>query len=198
MASDHYDPTKQRFYNPWPTYEDRPLSDVWRWQREKRASGLPSSGHLRATLKPTPADFAAAFPVLDVDWDLINTGPQEGAIRCTWVGHATLLVQMGSLSILTDPVFSARASPVQFAGPKRITPPAFNATHPRLPRIDAVVLSHNHYDHLDVGSVQALHSRFGDALHWYDDDGKRSCLAFAHAVFTLGLRLIHHFGKNLP
>lgn len=168
MASDHhYDTEKKLFHNPWPTYEDRTFRDVWRWHREKRATGIPSTGHLRGVPKPTPADFAAAFPVVDVDWDAINTAPPEGAIRCTWVGHSTLLVQMGSLTILTDPVFSARASPVQFAGPKRVTPPAFDPTHPRLPTINAVVLSHNHYDHLDVGSVRALRTRFGAALHWY-------------------------------
>ncbi len=64
-------------------------------------------------------------------------------------------------------MFSARCAPVQFAGPKRVIPPAFDATHPRLPRIDAVVLSHNHYDHLDTGSVRALHARFGNALRWW-------------------------------
>lgn len=169
MASDpnNRDPKNPNiFINPWSTYEDRSFRDVWRWHREKRAAGLPSTGHLRDTPNPTPADFAAALPVLDVDWDVINTPPAEGTIRCTWVGHSTLLVQMGGCNILTDPVFSARASPVQFAGPKRVTRPAFDASHPRLPQVHAVVLSHNHYDHLDVGSVRALHTRFGDALRW--------------------------------
>ncbi|HEV8474110.1 MAG TPA: MBL fold metallo-hydrolase [Methylomirabilota bacterium] len=72
----------------------------------------------------------------------------------TWVGHATLLIQLDGLNVLTDPHFSERASPVGFAGPRRLNPPglAFEA----LPRIDVVVISHDHYDHLDRASVQRL------------------------------------------
>jgi L-ascorbate metabolism protein UlaG (beta-lactamase superfamily) len=72
----------------------------------------------------------------------------------TWIGHATLLVQLDGVNILTDPHFSERASPVSFAGPRRLNPPglAFEA----LPRIDVVVISHDHYDHLDRRTVERL------------------------------------------
>ena len=72
----------------------------------------------------------------------------------TWIGHATMLIQLDGLNILTDPQFSERASPVSFAGPRRLSPPglAFEA----LPRIDVVVISHDHYDHLDRSTVQRL------------------------------------------
>src|SRR3546814_6270173 len=63
------------------------------------------------------------------------------------VGHATLLVQIAGLNILTDPVWSDRASPVAFAGPRRVTSPGIELG--ALPQIDAILLSHNHYDHLD-------------------------------------------------
>ena len=72
----------------------------------------------------------------------------------TWIGHATLLIQLDGLNILTDPHFSERASPIGFAGPRRLNPPgvAFEA----LPPIDVVVISHDHYDHLDRPTVERL------------------------------------------
>jgi N-acyl-phosphatidylethanolamine-hydrolysing phospholipase D len=75
----------------------------------------------------------------------------------TWIGHATLLVQLGHLTFLTDPIWSDRASPVSFAGPKRIVEPGVAIRD--LPPIDFVVVSHNHYDHLDLASLVALSER---------------------------------------
>jgi N-acyl-phosphatidylethanolamine-hydrolysing phospholipase D len=72
----------------------------------------------------------------------------------TWIGHSTLLVQIGGLNVLTDPIWSERASPVAFAGPRRLVAPGMRFED--LPRIDAVVISHDHYDHLDVGTVERL------------------------------------------
>jgi N-acyl-phosphatidylethanolamine-hydrolysing phospholipase D len=77
----------------------------------------------------------------------------------TWIGHATALVQIGAVRILTDPHFSERAFPVQWAGPKRHQPPALALAD--LPHIDVVVISHNHYDHLDENSVLALNRQPG-------------------------------------
>ncbi len=75
----------------------------------------------------------------------------------TWVGHATLLVQMDHVSFLTDPQWSKTASPVSFVGPKRFVPPGLAIED--LPPIDFVVVSHNHYDHLDLDSLEALANR---------------------------------------
>lgn len=75
------------------------------------------------------------------------------------VGHATLLIQTGGLNILTDPVWSDRASPLAFAGPRRVTAPGISMDD--LPPIDAILLSHNHYDHLDVATLRALDARHG-------------------------------------
>lgn len=72
----------------------------------------------------------------------------------TWVGHATLLVQIHSLNILTDPQWSERASPLSCCGPKRFTPPG--VAFEELPKIDVVVISHDHYDHLDLATVKRL------------------------------------------
>jgi N-acyl-phosphatidylethanolamine-hydrolysing phospholipase D len=72
----------------------------------------------------------------------------------TWIGHATLLVQISGVNVLTDPIWGERASPVSFAGPRRIVPPGIRFGD--LPRIDAVVISHDHYDHLDVDTIERL------------------------------------------
>lgn len=71
----------------------------------------------------------------------------EKDIRYTWIGHSTAVIQVGPDNLLIDPVFSERASPYQFVGPKRFRPPACSI--PELPRIDIVLVSHDHYDHLD-------------------------------------------------
>lgn len=75
-------------------------------------------------------------------------------LSVTWIGHSTVLIQTAGLNILTDPFFSNRASPFQFAGPKRIRAPGIAIEN--LPPIDLVLLSHNHYDHLDAPALAAL------------------------------------------
>src|SRR5947199_9074532 len=77
----------------------------------------------------------------------------------TWIGHSTLLVRMDGVTFLTDPIFSQRASPVPFAGPKRLVPPGVPLD--ALPSIDFVTLSHDHYDHTDLPSTDALARRRG-------------------------------------
>ena len=77
----------------------------------------------------------------------------------TWIGHATVLAQLGGLNVLTDPIFSDRASPLSFIGPRRAQKPGLWLHE--LPRIDLVLISHNHYDHLDDDSVRALAEQAG-------------------------------------
>jgi L-ascorbate metabolism protein UlaG (beta-lactamase superfamily) len=79
-------------------------------------------------------------------------------LRVTVIGHASTLLQMDGINLLTDPVYSLRASPMQWAGPKRFTPPMI--AFEDLPRIDAVIISHNHYDHLDLPTLQRLEAAF--------------------------------------
>ncbi|MBL9039833.1 MAG: MBL fold metallo-hydrolase [Archangium sp.] len=77
-----------------------------------------------------------------------------GGLRVTFINHATALIQLDGVNVLTDPIFSERASPFEFAGPKRVRPPGIRFDD--LPRIDAVVISHNHYDHLDLATLRRL------------------------------------------
>lgn len=79
------------------------------------------------------------------------------AMHVTWVGHSTVLVQTQGLNILTDPIWSQRASPFSFIGPKRARAPGIRFAD--LPRIDLVLVSHNHYDHLDLPTLERLWRR---------------------------------------
>ena len=118
------------------------------WQWDRITHGLPTA----------PAN-GYRFPVdaPDLAWLAAN----RSVTSATWIGHATMLMQVGGVNLLTDPVFSERASPVGFAGPKRKVPVPL--TIAQLPHIDVVLISHNHYDHLDRDSVQQLNRQAGGA-----------------------------------
>ncbi len=77
-----------------------------------------------------------------------------GAMRVTFINHATTLIQLDGVNVLTDPIYSKRCSPFEIAGPERVRPPGIRFED--LPRIDAVVISHNHYDHLDLATLKRI------------------------------------------
>lgn len=130
--SDHYDGT--RFFNPGQENTDRGLLDMLRWKLGGGAAKWPKS------VPVTPAK-----PETRVD-----------GLCVTMVGHASLLIQVAGVNILTDPVWSERASPFRNLGPKRVTAPGI--AFDDLPPIDVVLLSHGHYDHLDVDTLRRLHA----------------------------------------
>ena len=115
---------------------------------------FPVRTAVRVFLGKDRAPWPASVPVVP------STPPARvagDAMRVTWIGHATVLVQTQGLNILTDPVWSERASPVSFLGPKRVREPGVRFAG--LPKIDIVLVSHNHYDHLDLDTLARLWTR---------------------------------------
>lgn len=132
-----------RFRNPWPDSNPAGLSGVGRWTLQR----------LRARMRGTlPKDPPASAFLLAEPEIAASTGPDEW--RVTWVGHSTCLIQAGGLTILTDPMWSDYASPVQGIGPRRRVAPG--AALGELPPLDLVLISHNHYDHFDTATIRAL------------------------------------------
>jgi L-ascorbate metabolism protein UlaG (beta-lactamase superfamily) len=132
--SDHFD--GERFHN---------LHEGWqselaflRWQFSRKRGYWPSYRELPCG--PPPPERVSG-----------------GALRLTFVNHSTTLIQMDGVNVLTDPVWSRRVSPVPFVGPQRHRPPGIRFRD--LPPIDLVVVSHNHYDHLDVATLHRLRWR---------------------------------------
>ena len=147
----YYDPAKphhtaEGFKNNYIATVSKGFGELVRWQIERREQGVPRPPQ-QATPVQAP-DLAAIKSYTS------GTAAQPRTPQLTWIGHASMLVQAGGLNVLTDPVFSERASPVQFIGPKRAQPPG--VALPDLPHIDVVLISHNHYDHLDKAAVQAI------------------------------------------
>jgi N-acyl-phosphatidylethanolamine-hydrolysing phospholipase D len=103
---------------------------------------------LRASLSPRPG----AAPRVAFSREALRQSP-----AATWIGHATFYVRQDDVAFLTDPVWSDRASPSSFAGPKRLVPPG--APLSELPRVDFAVLSHDHYDHADLPTIRRLADR---------------------------------------
>lgn len=132
-VSDHFD--GRTFFNP-GGIPPRHLADLLKWQ---------FGGGKRKWPRVWPSPFPPARPEARIESD---------ALRITMVGHATLLIQTAGLNIVTDPVWSDRVSPVSFAGPRRANPPGIAFEH--LPPVDLVLLSHNHYDHLDIATLKRL------------------------------------------
>lgn len=130
---------RERFSNPWPTQPPRGHGSFVRWAL---------AHHFRRPRDPER-------PVVDVTTSsFARPRADRTDVSITWIGHSTTLVQIGGLNVLTDPVWANRASPVRFAGPRRRLPPAVELA--ALPPIDVVLISHDHYDHLDVRTVRHL------------------------------------------
>lgn len=115
---------------------------------------------LERPFKRLPKDpDPAVFPVADPAFETPRAGVDRFTV--TWVGHSTVLLQLDGMNILTDPMWSQRASPLRFAGPRRWVPPGIRFG--KLPPIDVVLQSHNHYDHLDDVTVRDLAARDPEA-----------------------------------
>ncbi len=138
--SDHFD--GEHFFNPGAS-QARGLGAVLQWQLARERARWPD--HIPNLPHPPPGDTVA-----------------PGHVSLTFIGHSTFLIRLpgphGVTSILTDPIFSERCSPVQWMGPRRVRAPGLALE--ALPAVDAILVSHNHYDHMDLPSLRALQRRF--------------------------------------
>lgn len=135
-VSDHFDGL--RFFDP-EGVPPKSMVDLLRWRLTgERAAKWPES---------LPSEYSDTPPVRVSD-----------GVRLSYVGHVTWLIQTAGLNILVDPVWSERASPFSFVGPKRVSAPGIDFD--KLPRIDTVLVSHGHYDHLDTATLSRLTAKF--------------------------------------
>jgi L-ascorbate metabolism protein UlaG (beta-lactamase superfamily) len=152
--SDHFD--GERFFPP--IRQERGPRDLLRWQLEEPRPARWQE--IKAEPGPPPPRRVAV-----------------GAMRVTFVNHATVLLQMDGMNILTDPIWSERCSPLQSLGPKRVRPPGIRFED--LPPIDVVLLSHSHYDHMDVPTLQRIERAF-PRVHIYAGLGNAAYLRGQH------------------
>ena len=134
-ASDHFD--GRRFFNPGKPM-DKSFASFVTWRMTSEPQYWPEYRELPAYDKPPERVFG-------------------DNLRVSWVGHATILIQTAGLNILTDPVWAERASPFIWIGPRRVHPPGI--AFDDLPLIDVILVSHNHYDHLDLSTLAKLQAR---------------------------------------
>ncbi|HXT16852.1 MAG TPA: MBL fold metallo-hydrolase [Gemmatimonadaceae bacterium] len=136
------------FVNPWPGGELHGFKDFLKWRLvDRRRKAIEPDPPRNGLPRRTPA--------------IVAPRAARDHRAATWIGHSTVLLQIGGVNILTDPVWSDRASPVQWAGPRRLMSPGLRFED--LPDIDVVLQSHNHYDHLDAHTVKRIANRFPNA-----------------------------------
>jgi N-acyl-phosphatidylethanolamine-hydrolysing phospholipase D len=127
----------KRFYNPTP-YQTRKFSDIIYWHFHSQRQPWPN--HVENTAQP----------------DLSPVKNNE--IKSTFINHSTFLIQTAKFNILTDPIWSYRASPFSWIGPRRVRDPG--VAFEKLPKVDVVLISHSHYDHLDLSTLKKLAETF--------------------------------------
>lgn len=148
---------KTRFINPHRNKIRRSFWDVILWQ----------SGYYDDPEKLVPAPAAFSYP-------MPKTPLEDQEPRALWLNHSSFLIQFNGVNLLTDPIWSDRCSPVPFFGPKRQHQPALKID--QLPDIHYVLISHNHYDHLDKASVKELFARF-PGITWLVPSGVKKWFA---------------------
>ena len=139
--SDHFNGTT--FFNPDGPKTNKGIFAILKWMTSRTPGSWNTTTQEEAPYGEKPIE-------------------RSDSLIITYVNHSTFLIQVDSLNILTDPVWSQRVSPFSFAGPKRMRPPGIDFED--LPPIDAVIISHNHYDHLDIPTLERLKERFNPRI----------------------------------
>ena len=128
----------------------------------ENTNGQPIEKSFQDLMKWSTSDVETKIDYIDLSDEWKNLNLNEDNNYTVWIGHSTFLIKKSNITILTDPIFSDRASPFKNIGPKRLIPPALNLTD--LPNIDFVTVSHNHYDHLDIVSLKEIYIRNPEAI----------------------------------
>ena len=128
----------------------------------KNTNGVASDKSFADMLKWIRSDIEPKISKIELssEWQKLNLLEDDN--YAIWIGHSTFLIKKNGFTILTDPIFSKRASPFKNIGPKRLIPPAIPLDI--IPRIDVVTVSHNHYDHLDINSLKKIAKKHPDAI----------------------------------
>ena len=127
----------------------------------KNTNGKPIEKTFRDLLKWSTSNIETKIEYLEISEEWKDLDLMDRDNYAIWIGHSTFLIKKNGFTILTDPVFSNRASPLENIGPKRLIPPAISLDF--LPNIDFVTVSHNHYDHLDIRSLKEISLRNPEA-----------------------------------
>jgi L-ascorbate metabolism protein UlaG (beta-lactamase superfamily) len=128
----------------------------------KNTNGVASEKSFADMLKWIRSDIKPEISKIELssEWQKLNLSQDDN--YAVWIGHSTFLIKKNGVTILTDPIFSERASPFKNIGPKRLIPPAIELDI--IPRIDVVTISHNHYDHLDINSLKKIAKKHPNAI----------------------------------
>ncbi|KAJ8514365.1 hypothetical protein ONZ45_g8090 [Pleurotus djamor] len=170
-----------QFKNPYPSFRHRGFGEMFSLVRDV--------GN-RINNMVIPSNLDEIIPIHKPTWIVDDTpAPSQENIKATWLGHASFLVEMPTRSpeasrgirVLFDPIFSERCSPVQWIGPKRIIPTPCKVEE--LPDIDAIVISHDHYDHLDVHTLRSLYKK-AHTPHIFTPPGYKDFLRSIHIPLT--------------
>jgi N-acyl-phosphatidylethanolamine-hydrolysing phospholipase D len=128
----------------------------------KNTNGVASDKSFGDMLQWIRSDIEPEITKIELssDWQKVNLSEDDN--YAIWIGHSTFLIKKNGVTILTDPIFSKRASPFKNIGPKRLIPPAIPLD--AIPHIDIVTVSHNHYDHLDIHSLKKISKKHPEAI----------------------------------
>ncbi|CAO1629927.1 unnamed protein product [Sympodiomycopsis kandeliae] len=190
----HHLPASRGFQNPWPSWTKPSLYEMWSGLSWNHQQPPPTSISADPDQKQGPQEeIRDTLDVIEPDFSSSEGGQSQ--IKTWWLGHAGVLVEYPvsttdgePLRVLFDPIFSLRCSPTQYVGPTRFYPSPIQASS--LPRVDLILISHNHYDHLDAETISELWKLNADHLQFIVPLGNRSWFQSLLGIDDVGDRIL--------